>query len=181
MMNGLPILMDLETHTLWDHITGKAISGDLEDYQLDVWPVRMTTVEAVLEEAPNITISPSPQHSFQMWIAQKLYPHFIHNKVWFPFLFQDSLHKPIDSRLDKLTQGLGVVDGKNAKYYPITNIPAEGIEDKWNTRILKVTINAMDGVPTARWRDCNELPMQLLTRWYGFSYAYPGCIIYCKE
>jgi hypothetical protein len=30
------------------------------------------------------------------------------------------------------------------------------------------------------WADTGEQPMQLLSRWYGFSFTYAGCEIYEK-
>ena len=45
-------------------------------------------------------------------------------------------------------------------------------------RPIKIERSAIDGVPKATWLDNGEVPMQLLTRWYGFSFTYPGCLIY---
>ena len=38
----------------------------------------------------------------------------------------------------------------------------------------------MDKVPAAIWED-ESRPFQLFTRWYGFSYTYPGCDIWGAE
>lgn len=84
----------------------------------------------------------------------------------------------IDPRLPRQTQGLGVIVGKQAKYYPVKFIPKGGLEDHWHDRILDVNVNDMDGVPYAKWRDSVAPPMQLLTRWYGFSFTYPNCEIW---
>lgn len=178
LTNGLAILADRETRTHWDHITGEAVDGPLASYQLDVWPVHMTTVAAALMEHPNITISRSGYPRFRRKLAERLYPHFIYGKVWLPGFFYASMSEPIDPRLDKLTQGLGVIVGKKAKYYPLNCIPAEGIRDQWLGRILCVKREAISGVPYARWDDTNEEPMQLLSRWYGFSFTYSQCEIY---
>ena len=111
-------------------------------------------------------------------IAQKLYPAFIHERVWLPKFFHASMNSPIDPRLDKLTQGLGVVVGSQTKYYPMNSIPASGLDDPWLGRTLRIARGPIDGVPHARWSDSGEEPMQLLTRWYGFSFTYPKCEIY---
>lgn len=178
LTNGLAILADRETRTHWDHITGEATEGPLAGYQLEVWPVHMTTVAAALAEHPDITIFRSSYRSLRRKIAEILYPHFIHGSVWLPGFFYASMNEPIDSRLDKLTQGLGVVVGKKAKYYPLNCIPGEGIQDLWLGRLLWVKREALSGVPYARWGGTNEAPMQLLSRWYGFSFTYPQCEIY---
>jgi hypothetical protein len=178
LTNGLAILADRETRTHWDHITGEAIAGPLMGSQLDVWSFRMTTVAAALMEYPDITVSPSNFRSFRRRLAQSLYPRFIHGKVWLPGFFHTSMNEPIDARLDKLTQGLGVIVGNKAKYYPMSQIPAKGLYDQWLGHILHVQRGAIDGVPRARWQDTNEEPLQLLSRWYGFSFTYPQCEIF---
>lgn len=138
----------------------------------------MTTVAAMLAEHPDLTISRSGYPRFRRKIAEILYPHFIHGNVWLPGFFYASMNAPIDPRLDKLTQGLGVIVGKKAKYYPLDRIPVEGIQDLWLGRILCVKRETLSGVPYARWGRTDEAPMQLLSRWYGFSFTYPQCEIY---
>ena len=178
MTNGLAILADRETRTRWDHITGEAVAGPLAGYQLDVWSVHMTTVAAALTEHSDINIFPSNFRSLRRRLAQKLYPRFIHSSVWLPGFFYASMSESIDPRLDKLTQGLGVIVGKKAKYYPMDRIPVNGLRDAWLNRTLCIERGVIDGVPRAIWTDSAEKPMQLLSRWYGFSFTYPGCGIY---
>jgi hypothetical protein len=178
LTNGLAILADRETRTHWDHITGEAIAGPLTGSRLEVWSFRMTTVAAALAENPDITVSASTYHSFQRNLAQRLYPHFIHGKVWLPNFIYASMNSPVDPRMDRLTQGLGVIIGNKAKYYPMSRIPADGICDPWLGRVLRVQRGELDGVPRAKWQDTNEEPLQLLSRWYGFSFTYPSCEIF---
>jgi hypothetical protein len=178
LTNGLAVLADRETRTHWDHITGEAVAGPLAGNQLDVWPTHMTTVAAALIDYPNTTISFSESRGLWWKLAQRLYPHFIHENVWLPGFFYASISEPIDSRLDKQAQGLGVVVGKKAKYYPMNRIHANEIQDDWLNRILRIERGATDGVPHATWQDTGAEPMQLLSRWYGFSFTYPQCEIY---
>jgi len=178
LTNGLAILADRETRTHWDHITGEAIAGPLAGSQLDVWSFHMTTVAAAVAEHPEITVSPSTYRSFRRNLAQRLYPRFIHGKVWLPGFFYMSMNAPVDPRLERLTQGLGVIVGNKAKYYPVSRIPTDGVYDPWLGRILRVQRGAIDGVPQASWQDTNEEPLQLLSRWYGFSFTYPRCEIF---
>ena len=226
---------DRETRSHWDHITGEAIRGALAGCRLEAWPVHMTTVAAASVTSPGLSISLSNSPSFRRWLAQKIYPRFIHARVWLPPFFYLSMSAPIDPRLDKLTQGLGVVaetprsngaetrrqievktpHGRvgtsqqaglktpkssgsetpkfyrvetsrrgvstmeiRAKFSPLRAIPASGLEDDWHGRILHLWRGELDGAPRARWLDTGQEPMQLLSRWYGFSFTYPGCEIY---
>ena len=178
MTDGLAILADRETRTHWNHITGEAVRGPLKGSQLEAWPVSMTTVAAASVEYPDIQIHLSGCRSFPWRLAKRLYPRFIHNRIWLPIFSYASMQESIDPRLDKLTQGLGVIVEERAKYYPMNCIPKDGLYDLWLGRILGVRFGAYDGVPHAKWLDTNEEPMQLLSRWYGFSFAYPKCEIY---
>ena len=162
-------------------MTGEAIVGPLQGYQLDVWPIRFTTVGSALCEYPDIEISLSSYRSIRKWFAGTLYPKFIYARVLLPFFFRWTMqHKP-DPRLPELTQGLGVIVDGRAKYYPLPAIPANGLEDRWLNRTLRVECSKNDGVSHAFWNDTSEKPMQLLTRWYGFSFTYPGCEIYTSS
>lgn len=178
LANGLAIFGDKETGTLWDHFTGEAFAGPLSGRQLEVWPVTMTTAPAALAVDPRILLFASPYHSFQKWLAMRLYPRFIHGRVWLPPPFLRTMSGDVDPRLDRLTQGLGVVAGREARFYPIANIPAGGVDDEWGGRILHIQRGELDGVPLATWRNGGEQPMQLLTRWYGFAFSYPGCAVF---
>ncbi len=181
LINGLAVLADRETRTHWDHISGAAFSGPLSGHQLPAWPIRMTTVAAALDENPDISLYLSGYRSLAWKIAQILYPRFIHARVWLPFPFYASMNSPIDARLDKLTQGLGVIVDHTARYYPMQYIPANGLEDDWDGRVLIVRRGRLDGVPFAIWEDGGQAPMQLLSRWYGFSFTYPQCEIYTPK
>jgi hypothetical protein len=177
-LNGLAVLADRETRTHWDHITGEAFAGPLAGMRMDVWPIQMTTVAAAQAAYPSLDVSLSGYRSLKKRLAQWLYPRFIHGRVWFPWFFYASLSEPIDPRLDKMTQGLGVIVVERARFYPMHSIVEGGIYDDWQGRTLHITRGVLDGVPHARWAETDEEPMQLLTRWYGFSYTYPKCDIY---
>lgn len=178
VINGLAVLGDRETFTRWDHITGQAFDGPLAETQLDAWPIHLTTVAAAMETYPSLKFHTSSHRSFKSWLAQNLYPRYLQDKIWLPPPFHLSMSAPIDPRLPGLTQGLGIIVGKRARYYPIAAIPAGGLRDDWNGRPLRVSLGKIDHVPHAIWQDTGDQPMQLLSRWYGFSFTYPNCEIY---
>jgi len=159
-------------------MTGEAFEGPLKGKYLDVWPVRMTTVQAARVEIPDIEIYFSAYFSTWFWINQKWYRRFITpRKLMIPPVFYLSMRHKIDPRLPRQTQGLGVIVGKRARFYPMQAIK-DKIEDDWLGRTLLVQKNKLDHVPYAVWKDSGEQPMQLLTRWYGFSFTYPNCKIW---
>lgn len=173
LYNGLVLLIDDETRTYWDHITGRAVHGRLAGAQLDVWPTMITTVAAALERCPDVQLSRS-RPSLMKRIAGHAMTR-LHGLVKLPPGFRKTMGQP-DDRLPEWTHGLGVVEDGNACYYPMESI-GDGIEDPWGERILRIGIGKTDHVPFAEWED-GVRPMQLFSRWYGFSYTFAGCRIY---
>ena len=51
------------------------------------------------------------------------------------------------------------------------------VEDEISGQTLRVFVGELDGTPHASFEDGAQ-PMQLMTRWYGFSYTYPECELY---
>ena len=182
-MNGLAVLRDEESNSLWDNITGECFDGPLVGQRLPFWGIDITTVEAELQSHPNVILLKSPGLPFfkSTMMNVAIGKNFIDKKgTTLPGFFRRSMHSDIDPRLPEGENGLGVMtDDHQAKFYPMSAIPkGERIEDDWMGRTLIVQRGAIDGVPRAKWADGNGRPMQLLTRWYGFSFTYPDCEIY---
>ena len=77
--------------------------------------------------------------------------------------------------------GLGVIVGERARFYPLADLPdGSAVTDEWFGRSLYLTRQAAES-PRARWIAREEIPMQLLTRWYGFAFTYPKCSTYGSE
>lgn len=178
--NGLAVMADEETRTLWDHITGEAFEGPLNGKTLATWPMFITTVAAELAQHPDTVLHLSSYRSLGQWFMgfvnrqQKLEAN-----GFIPPPFYRSMATPIDPRLPKLTQGLGVIVEGQTKYYPLNTIAkGDHIDETWGEHTLRIERRAADGMLTARWLDSDELPMQLMTRWYGFAFTYPDCAIY---
>lgn len=181
MSNGLALMADKESWSIWDHITGECIRGRHVGKQLAVWPIALTTVEAALAAYPELTVSFSQVNGFKALLLKMVHRKKINAQLprFFLWPFQRTMAQPVDPRLDKLTQGLGVIVGRQGKFYPMSLLPkGDVIEDRWLGRPLRLERGLLDGVPRAVWRDTGESPMQLLTRWYGFSFTYPDCAIY---
>lgn len=183
-------MRDVESNSLWDHITGECFEGPLKDQKMDFWGIDMTTVEAELLSHPDVIMLQSPGTPFLMSTAMNTITgtKFINKekgKIMFPPGFRKTMNAEIDSRLPEGENGLGVMDDTyRAKYYPLSVIPKGGsIEDEWMGRRLIVERGPIDGAPKAHWADAadpDDKPMQLLSRWYGFAFTYPACEIYTQ-
>jgi len=170
LYNGLILMIDDETHTYWDHITGEAVHGELTGAKLDNWPIEMTNVETALKNEPKLRVHRSkPTFLGRLmvwalpWIPMKLPPHF-----------RGTMGKP-DDRQPEMEIGLGVVTDSIRRFYPKRTI-GEGIDDEIDGQTLHIGIGE-DAVPVAKWDDGSR-PLQLFTRWYGFSYTYPNCDVW---
>ncbi|MFQ5876397.1 MAG: DUF3179 domain-containing (seleno)protein [Acidobacteriota bacterium] len=182
--NGLILLIDDETRTYWDHITGEAVRGPLRGRRLESWAVRMTTAGAALAGDPDLAISRSGRGLLARWLGG-LARWQVRGRGLMPFFFHRTM-EPKDRRRPTMDQGLGVVVGTRARYYPLealragaragTGAPA-GLADDWSGRRLRLFIDPADRIPAAEWEDGGR-PFQIFTRWYGFSFTYPGCEIY---
>lgn len=176
-------MRDEETESLWDHITGECFDGRLAGQRLNFWPVSLTNVAAELASHPDTILLKSGYKSlaslFMKGVLSNRLSYAQEGTMLAPH-FRKTMSTAIDARLPEGEQGLGLVDGLNhAKFYPVQLIPKGGaIEDEWLGRPVRIERNPLDGVPAAVWRDTGEIPMQLLARWYGFSFTYPSCEIY---
>lgn len=176
LFNGLVLLRDDETGSYWDHITGECVHGPLSGQRMDEsWGIRVTTVAAALADHPDLQILRSRPNLFGRLMGRVMLTRQIRGGGLMPWYFHTTM-TPRDKRRKRMDQGLGVVIDGRAKYYPCSAIK-QGIRDHFGERELHVFVRKIDRIPTATWED-GEQPFQLFTRWYGFSYTYPGCEIY---
>lgn len=174
--NGLAVMADEETRTYWDHMTGEGFQGPLQGRELEVWAIRITTVEVALRETPDLALIRSSYRSLVKTFFSLVFRRGIEGRGFIPPGFGRTMSHDVDPRLDALVNGLGVILGKAGKFYPLGIVEKGGsLRDVWQGRPLTIERGAVDGVLFARWEDTLEPPMQLLTRWYGFSFTYPGC------
>ena len=175
LYNGLVLLIDDETRTYWDHITGEAVHGPQAGTQLEVFPISMTTVAAELAAHPETQLLRSKlplKARLFSWIHRKK----IGKRGFIPPPFRRTMSAP-DERLPENEQGLGVVVEGEARFYPSTGL-SEPIEDELGGLRLRIARGEIDRVPFAESVNDGTRPFQLFTRWYGFAYTFPGCSIH---
>ena len=178
LYNGLVLMIDDETGTYWDHVTGEAVHGPLRGKVLDIWHTPITDVATALQDYPKIEISMSRMSlvgRLMTWFSGRRWQR---DKGMLPPFFRKTMGEA-DERLPEQTNGLGVIVEGESRFYPMSQI-GDGIDDDWGERRLSVSIDSRDGIPRAVWAD-GSLPMQLFTRWYGFAYTYRGCGIYGQD
>ena len=187
--NGLAVMRDEQTNSLWDHITGECFEGKLAGERMEFWHVALTIVAAELARNPQAILLQSNYRSLFTTFFNWMHTVFAggrslinRQKSFLPGHFRRSMSRPMDDRFRPDEQGLGIIDEQDrGKFYPMDWLPkGEVVSDVWHGRTVLIERGAIDGVPSAKWADGGE-PMQLLTRWYGFSFTYPNCEIFATE
>ncbi|MHC4830621.1 MAG: DUF3179 domain-containing (seleno)protein [Planctomycetota bacterium] len=176
LYNGLVLLIDDETRTYWDHISGEAVHGPLAGAQLPTWSIEMTTVEAALANSPELLVYTSRPGFFARWIG-RFVGRYVRGGGFLPPGFRKTMGE-CDARLPRMEPGLGVIVGREARFYP-TAVIGDGVTDLWGERALRLERGPLDKIPFATWiEDPGARPRQLFSRWYGFAYTYPEAQVF---
>lgn len=178
LYNGLLLMGDDETGSYWDHMTGVCVHGPLKGKRMSVRPIRHVKVEEALENWPNLPVALSkPSLHMRLWSPVL---EWIHKWAILPPGFKNTMGKP-DERLPQMTSGLGLISSEIQRFYPVDTIRKAGgeIRDEWKGREVRIRLDP-NNHPRAVYADGEEgeVPMQLFSRWYGFSFTYPECEVY---
>lgn len=169
---------DDETQSYWNHITGLCVHGPMEGKQLEVFPIEHTTVSSALKMTPQLQIAFS-KPSIVMRLISPIMKR-AHRKAFLPPGFRKTMGE-VDNRLPEMTSGLGIITKEVQRFYPVYKVKENDnkIVDTFNGKIIVVCFNPDDQVLYAEFKDQNDQPpMQLFTRWYGFSLTYPNSEVY---
>lgn len=176
--DGLALLGDRETRSYWHHTTGECLEGVYKGEKLEISNLLHYTFKKALEEYPNLKLGVSkPPLYVNMFL--KLSRRVLKSKTGFlPPFFRKTM-ETTDPRLDEQTMGLGVVIDGKGKFYPLDLImEAKAIEDTFMSHDLVISYDAENQFPKCTDPKINEMPIQLFTRWYGFSLTHKECEIY---
>ncbi len=208
IFNGLSMLGDEETGSIWNHITGKAVYGPLEGHTLPVYNLLHMTAEQALDRYPglSVAISDRPIRGRRGMLAP------LADRI--PFLrpgFRSTIVKE-DTRLPTMEIGLGVWTDSEQRYFTLEAVQAAGgaIVDSFDGKRLVVYVESgsygLDAFFTEEQtastdgsrvkvgeqlvleggvlRDASgerlemDRPLQMFSRWYGFALTFPGTTIY---
>ncbi len=164
-------MYDDESGSYWDHITGEALHGPLKGHTLETWALEYTTVGAAQSKYPAMTLA-RPKANLLGYLMRFFHRKKLGTKGMLPFFFRRTMDK-VDSRLPDMVQGLGVVEGDRARFFPMA-VAKQGVVETWGERTLRVGTGEIDKVPYALWED-DTRSMQIFCRWYGFSATWPSC------
>ena len=98
------LLIDDETHSSWDYITGECVHGEHAGGRMPNWGIEMTTVEGALEREPELRVlvsKPTLIGRLMVWMEPIM-------RGRLPPGFRKTMAES-DSRLPEMEMGIGVV------------------------------------------------------------------------
>ncbi len=210
LYDGLFLMMDDETGTFWDHMTGEAVYGPLTGTQLPVSNLLQTNAGQVLGESPDALVALSDRI---LWEEERLGLEGLVRGMAgrLSRMFQSTVEEE-DTRRPTMDLGMGIWDGTRARYYPYDTVVGAGnaVLDRFGGRTVLVLLDPSAYALSAYYVDADDLiwdgavlrlsdgtiieggvmrgpdgervevarPLQVFTRWYGFSLTFPDTEIY---
>jgi len=176
LYDGLVLLVDDETGTYWDHVSGEALQGPLVGSRLARFGIEIHSVASALRRWPDLAVHVSRAglkgallSRLLTWLldrgplARRLPPGFRRTMG------------PVDSRLPEHTRGLGLMGDAEQLFIPQDRL-RDGLDLEFEGQHLHAGIEPDSGVPFAKDAQGGR-PLQLWSRWYGFSLSHPDCKI----
>lgn len=204
LYDGLFVMRDTETSTLWNHITGEAMNGPLLGRKLPVSNLLQMNVKQALILDPNVAVAISSR-PFSGGGSRLGTNETLNSK------FTGTLGTE-DTRRPRMDMGLGVWTDTTRRYYPMERIRERGeaFIDEIAGRKVLIYIDPESATPAALFVNSNtaklqgnevllnsgavvragillgrngksqsvERPQQIFTRWYGFALTFPGCEVF---
>lgn len=201
LYDGVSVLWDEETGSLWHHITGEALAGPLKGATMPIYNLLQMTVEMALEAHPDIDLAISDRP-----IRNGGTQRSVDRDMRLSETFTGTIAEE-DDRRPTMEIGVGLWNDEVRVYYPVQAIRDAGkvvIDDLGGERVA-VYLEPATGAPLAfhtaatsavwdgddlRFDDGTVLrdglllgsdgepvpvsrPLQLFTRWYGWALMYP--------
>jgi hypothetical protein len=207
LYDALFVMQDIETETLWNHITGEALHGALLGQRLPISNLLQLSVRQALAMDPKtqVAISNRP-FSGGTPRFDPSNPNAALAPMFTKTLGEEDLRRP------RMDVGIGLWNGTTRRYYPLESIRKKGnalIDNIDGHRVL-IYIEPETATPAALFVDASGLswkgneihldngavvrsgllfsargkrrevkrPQQIFTRWYGFALTFPGCEIF---
>lgn len=199
--DGVFVMRDAETGTLWNHITGEALYGELVGHRLPVSNLLQMSVRQALALDSDMAVAISDlRDDGSRFDNEELDARFAGT------LGEEDLRRP------RMDLGIGVWTERIERFYPVEIIRRQGnaLIDELDGRNVLVYVDPETAIPAALFVDATavhleegeirldngsfvrsgvlldsggerqamERPQQLFTRWYGFSLTFPEPEVY---
>jgi len=119
IFNGVFVMQDHQTKSLWSHYTGEALDGRMEGKTLEWIQVGRTRFGRLLEEHPDATVPVKRAMQFRKAPPMANRSQAMGEQL--PPNFAETLPKNID-KLPRHTHGLGVSVGSDRRFYALDRL-----------------------------------------------------------
>lgn len=205
LYDGLSLLWDAESNSWWNHVTGEAVYGPLKGTVLPISNLLHMTVQEALDEYPDIAIAISDREIRDEWSPRTRKGSRLSAFFRRTMGIEDDRVERMDIGLgiwnaengryysmdDIVAADRVILDafaGRRVLVYISkgSNAPMAIFTDatsaRWEGDELHLSTGAVirggafyDASGTNREM---ERPLQIFTRWYGFSLTFPGADVY---
>jgi len=202
LYDGVSVLWDEETESLWHHITGEALTGPLAGAVMPIFNLLQMTTEMALERYPDIEVAISDRPLRQDGTVRSVDRDFDLRPEFTETMAEE------DTRRPTMEIGVGLWNDDLRVYYPVSSIRDAGkvvVDELGADGNVVIYLDPGTGAPLAFhtsatravWNDdVLELddgtslragvlvdgngdpihptrPLQLFTRWYGWALMFP--------
>lgn len=202
LYDGVSVLWDEETESLWHHVTGEALAGPMKGAVMPIFNLLQMTVKMALDAHPALDIAISDRPIRGGGVRR-----LVDGEMTLSQGFRDTMGEE-DTRRPTMEIGVGLWNDEVRVYYPLATIRDAGgvlIDDLGRGDKVAIYLDPETGAPlafhtaagSARWEgeelhfddgtvlrdgilldrngDRVEVtrPLQLFTRWYGWALMYP--------
>jgi len=148
--NAMTLLTDIETHSIWNHITGQCLYGTYQDYQLPVLsnPLQKGALQMSIEY-PNAMISMSQFDAEKKQMVTEENLVCLNQDLQLSERALTTLRFD-DNRLPRFDMGLGIWTEKTKKFYPYRKILLENaLIDVIDGRPILIYVSPIGVAPEA--------------------------------
>lgn len=161
LYDGLFVLEDKETRTLWSHMTGEALHGEHIGLTMPVSNLlQMNVAQALaMDSTVNIAISERPYNNGDSLTGSRWSPDNADAELMSEFVTTLGTE---DTRLARMEMGLGIWGDNIRRYYPMAVIRENGnyLVDEVNGKKLLVYIEPLTSTPNALYWEVDEVRIE---------------------
>ena len=206
LYDGVSILWDEETGSIWHHVTGEALAGPLRGKSMPIFNLLQMTARKAIAAYPDLAVAISDRPIRGGGVQRSVDREFELNEG-----FRETMATE-DTRRPTMEIGIGVWNDGARRYYPVSAIREAGrvVLDDLGAKRVAVYLEPGTGVPLAFYTDAVsaawdgdvlrfddgtairdgilyeedgdrvevQRPLQLFTRWYGWALMYPDTEIW---
>jgi len=160
LYDGLFVLQDKETETLWNHMTGEAVYGHHAGLRMEVSNLLNMNVEQALALDADMEIAISDRRYNMIRSTATTYsPSNSDAKLMEQFVV--TLGEE-DQRRPRMDMGLGIWTGSSQRYYPVETLRNRGnyLVDNVDGRDLLIFLEPLTSTPTAIYWESDKVELE---------------------